>query len=172
MTATRGAGIGTGWVVGLQRSDGGVPKTAVDRAVVGVNGMEGDRQRHLKFHGGPTRALCLYSGERIAALAAEGHPIVAGSVGENVTIEGLPWELVRPGTTLEIGEEVEVEVTSYTAPCRNIAGAFADGRFARIGQKANPGWSRVYVAVRRGGTIACGDAVRLFEGIESIAIDS
>ena len=149
-----------GRVTGLQRSNGGVPKLPVESAAVGVQGMEGDRQRNRRFHGGPDRALCLYSQERIDALAAEGHPIVPGAVGENVTIAGLPWEHLRPGARLAIGD-VDVEVTSYTAPCDNIAEAFLDGRFVRISQRVNPGWSRVYVRVLREGRIQVGDTVRL-----------
>ena len=149
-------------IVGLQRSDGGVPKLPVDSAAVMVNGMSGDRQRNRRFHGGPQRALCLYSQERIDALVAEGHLLAPGVVGENVTIVGLPWEQVRPGRRLALGE-VEVEVTSYTAPCENIAAAFLDGRFVRISQKLHPGWSRVYVRVLREGTLHLGDAVRFHE---------
>jgi len=149
-----------GRITGLQRSDGGVPKLAVESAAVTERGLEGDRQRNRRFHGGPERALCLYSQERIDALVAEGHPIVRGAVGENVTIAGLPWERVRPGTRLTLGD-IEVEVTSYTSPCANIEDAFLDGRIARISQKVHPGWSRVYVRVRRGGSLRVGDPVRL-----------
>ena len=149
-----------GRITGLQRSNGGVPKLPVESAAVSQGGMEGDRQRNRRFHGGPDRALCLYSQELIDALGAEGHPIVRGAVGENVTIAGLPWGRVRPGATLTLGE-VEVEVTSYTAPCENIEGAFMDGRFVRISQRVHPGWSRVYVRIRRGGTLRVGDEVRL-----------
>jgi MOSC domain-containing protein YiiM len=149
---------GEGRVVGLQRSGGGVPKLPVAEARVGTRGMEGDKQRKPFIHGGPTRALCLYSLERIDALAAEGHPIVPGSVGENVTITGIPWETVTPGTRLTLGE-VEVEVTSYAAPCRTIAGAFGGGEFSRIGQKRHPGWSRVYARIVHAGRIAVDDLV-------------
>lgn len=150
----------TGRVTGLQRSNGGVPKLPVESATVGAQGMEGDRQRNRRFHGGPARALCLYSQERIDGLVAEGHPIEAGAVGENVTIAGLPWERVRPGARLDIGD-VGVEVTSFTSPCEHIAAAFLDGRFVRISQKLHPGWSRVYVRIVREGRIRVGDPVRL-----------
>jgi MOSC domain-containing protein YiiM len=149
-----------GRVVGLQRSSGGVPKLPVDSANVGATGLEGDRQRKRLIHGGPSRALCLYSQERIEALAAEGHPITAGAAGENVTISGIPWESVTPGTRLILGS-VEVEVTSYTAPCRTIAGVFSDGQFKRIGQRKHPGWSRVYVRIVCAGRITVGDRVVL-----------
>src|SRR6266536_183252 len=102
--------IAAGRVVGLQRSPGGVPKRAVDRATVTESGMEGDRQRNRRIHGGPARALCVYSQERIDALVAEGHSVAPGVLGENVTIAGLAWSDVRPGTRLQIGA-VEAEVT-------------------------------------------------------------
>ncbi len=149
-----------GRITGLQRSNGGVPKLPVEVAAVSGQGMEGDRQRNRRFHGGPERALCLYSQELIDALGAEGHPIVRGAVGENVTIAGLPWDRVRPGARLTLGD-VDVEVTSYTAPCENIEGAFLDGRFVRISQRVHPGWSRVYVRVVRSGSLRVGDPVRL-----------
>jgi MOSC domain-containing protein YiiM len=150
----------TGRVVGLQRSGGGVPKRPVERAEVGVNGMEGDTQANRRFHGGPARALCLYSQERIDALVAEGHQVTRGALGENVTISGIPWHEVTPGTRLRIGG-VEAEVTGYAAPCEKIGYAFAGGEFKRIGQKVNPGWSRVYVSVLQSGPIAVGDPVSL-----------
>src|SRR4051812_12810030 len=81
-------------VVQLSRSRGGVPKLAVEEAVVTTNGLAGDRQRDRRFHGGPNRALCLYSDDLIEQLALEGHPIVRGSAGENVTIRGLDWRTV------------------------------------------------------------------------------
>lgn len=149
-----------GRVTGLQRSAGGVPKLPVERAMVRVGGMEGDRQANRKYHGGPDRALCLYSQERMEALVAEGNPLERGTLGENVTIAGLQWEEVRPGVRLRLGE-VEVEVTSFAAPCSKIAGGFANGLSTRVGEKVNPGWSRVYVRVLAEGEISVGNAVTI-----------
>lgn len=150
-----------GRIVQLSTSPGGIPKLPVPEAEVTPSGMEGDRQRNLRFHGGPQRALCLYSLEVIQRLQREGHPIRPGSTGENVTVSGLPWEEVRPGVRLALGEEVVVEVTSYTVPCKNIAASFRDGEFIRISQKLHPGDSRVYARVLQGGRLRAGDAVRL-----------
>lgn len=146
------------YVVQLSRSRGGVPKLAVDEAIVTANGLEGDRQRDRRFHGGPQRALCLYSDDLIEQLAAEGHPIARGTIGENVTIRGLDWTAVRPGARLAIGE-VEVEITSYAAPCKTIRGSFLDENFTRISQKLHRGWSRVYCRILREGTIRVRDVV-------------
>ena len=147
-----------GRVVGLQRSGGGVPKRAVEEAQVTFAGMEGDWQRNRKHHGGPDRALCIYSMELIQALAAEGHPITPGSTGENVTIAGIDWRLMQPGVVLEIGGAT-VELTAFAVPCRTIEGSFLGGRSVRISEKLYPGWSRVYARVLAEGAISLGDRV-------------
>ncbi|MES2176612.1 MAG: MOSC domain-containing protein [Gemmatimonadota bacterium] len=149
-----------GRIVGLQRSGGGVPKLPIERAVVGYGGIEGDWQRNRKHHGGPDRALCLYSMELIEPLVLEGHPIFPGAIGENVTISCLDWRLVQPGVRLRLGD-VEVEATAFTVPCKTIAGAFADGRFVRVSEQLFPGWSRLYVRVLHPGEIAVHDAVTI-----------
>ena len=154
--------VATGVVVSLNRSQGGVPKRVVEEAFVDSHGLEGDRQRNLKYHGGPDRALCLYSAERIEALQAEGHPIAPGTTGENVTIGGLPWDRMVPGVRLRIGAAI-AELTSFADPCRTIRDSFIGGRSGRISQKAHPGWSRVYARVVEGGGVRVGDAVEVVE---------
>ncbi len=138
---------------------GGVPKLPITSAVVGTLGIEGDKQEHLKYHGGPERAMCLYSSEIIECLRDEGHPIVPGSTGENITTSGLDWSLLKPGSRLHLGEEVLIEITSYTVPCRNISASFANGDFKRISQKLHPGDSRLYARVLVGGRIKVGDMI-------------
>ena len=112
-------------------------------------------------HGGPERAVCIYSLEKVRALQAEGHPIQVGSVGENLTVEGVPWQSVMPGLRLRIGDEVELEITSFTSPCKTIRRSFIDGHFVRISQKVHPGWSRVYARVIAEGEVRLGDRVEI-----------
>lgn len=140
---------------------GGVPKHAVAHAQITTQGVSGDKQRNRTLHGGPERAVCLYSAEHIDALRQEGHPIAAGSTGENLTIRGLDWGALVPGVRLAIGETVVLEMSSYTVPCKTIAGSFVDGKSARIGQKLHPGWSRLYARVLHEGAVQPGDTVRL-----------
>lgn len=150
----------TARIVSLNISSGGVPKRPMETADVGPLGLAGDVQRNRKFHGGPDRALCLYSMDLIDALRAEGHPIDPGSTGENVTISGLEWPQLVPGVRLSLGE-VEVEVTGYANPCRNIQPSFLDGDSRRIDQRRRPGWSRVYCRVVRPGALRRGDPVEV-----------
>lgn len=132
---------------------GGVPKFAVGAALVTTTGVAGDRQRDLRHHGGPERAVCLFSAERIAALASEGHPIAPGTTGENLTIAGLEWASLRAGDRLAIGDEVVLELSDHATPCKQIAGSFAGGEFTRISAKKHPGWSRFYARVLREGLV-------------------
>ena len=150
-----------GTLVSINVSNGGVPKGRVADAKVSRLGLLKDAHNDTEGHGGPERALCVYALERIRALQSEGHPIDIGTAGENVTVEGIDWGLVAPGARLRIGDEVVLEVTSFTSPCKTIRDSFIDGRFVRISEKLHPGWSRVYTRVLSEGEIRSGDAVEL-----------
>jgi MOSC domain-containing protein YiiM len=144
-------------------SDGGVPKRPVLEATITKIGIDGDRQRNLKVHGGPDRAICLYSQDLIERLQDEGHSIEAGSSGENLTFAGLEWEKLNPGDRLQIGPEVQIEITSYTTPCDKNAQWFRGRDYKRVSQKVNPGWSRLYAKVLCDGVVRPGDAVEILE---------
>src|SRR6186997_1189518 len=118
-------------------SDGGVPKYPIFEAKISNEGVAGDRQRNLKVHGGPERAVCLFSVELIERMQDEGHSIDAGSSGENLTLAGLAWDRLQPGTRLNIGQDVCLEVSSYCAPCELNARWFRDGDITPISQRAN-----------------------------------
>lgn len=152
-----------GVVRSVQVSDGGVPKTAVQAAEVGRRGLIGDRQASREHHGSPYQALCLWSAEVIAALAAEGHPIGPGSAGENLTLGGLNWAAVHPGMRLAAGP-VLAEITCYATPCRKNARWFTGGDYRRMSQHEHPGWSRLYARVLAGGRVAAGDPVTVEPG--------
>ena len=152
-----------GRIEAIHTSPGGVPKHAVSIANVFVDRIEGDDHNDKEGHGGPDRAVCIFSTELINALKAEGHPIFPGSTGENLTVSGLKWDEIVPGTQLEIGS-VRLEVTRYASPCKTIRDSFAEGYFNRISQKLYPGWSRVYSRVLNPGQIRVGDEVSATHG--------
>jgi MOSC domain-containing protein YiiM len=143
----------------ISASQGGVPKLALREAAVTTDGLTVDAQADLKHHGGPDRALCLWSLELILALQEEGHPVFPGAAGENLTLSGVDWSGVVPGRRLRLGAGVEIEIVSYTAPCATIKRFFLDERSNRISQKHHPGWSRVYARVAAGGNVVAGDPV-------------
>ena len=151
-----------GTVVSINTSNGGVPKRPVNEAQVTVNGVAGDRQRDLRYHGGPDRAVCLYSVEVIRALRAEGHPIDIGSAGENLTVSGVEWAAMVPGRRVRVGP-VLLELTKYAHPCSNLVPYFRDGAFSRISQKVHPASGRLYARVLEEGVVRAGDAVEILE---------
>ena len=157
-----------GRIVQLSVSPGGVPKSAVTEVRVTRLGLEGDGHRDTEHHGGPDRAVCLFSMEAIHTLAAEGHAIAPGAIGENVTIEGLAWAQVVPEVYLRLGEGVLLQVTRYTSPCLTIAPVFTDRQYSRVSQKRHPGFSRVYARVLTEGRLRPGDGVRIISEREAV----
>ncbi len=152
-----------GRLIRINISPGGVPKLPVPAVDVEEQGLVGDWQTDRRHHGGTDRAVCLWSLDLIEELQREGHPIEAGSTGENLTIAGLDWAALVPGVRLRVGAELLLELTSYAVPCRTIWRYFKLRRYGRISQKRYPGQSRVYARVLRRGRIEAGDAVEVVE---------
>ncbi len=151
-----------GRIESINRSGGGVPKEPIPEAFITTSGVEGDRHCDLINHGGPERAVLLYSLEIIHALQREGHTIRPGSAGENLTVSGLDWTLVVPGVTIRTGE-AQLQVTRYASPCTKISDSFVAGDSSRISEKLHPGWSRAYARVITSGVVRIGDWVEIKE---------
>ena len=144
-------------------SQGGVPKKPQPSAQVTPLGLSGDLHDNTEHHGGPEKAISLYSLEIIRALQDEGHPIFPGSTGENLTILGLDWSLVDAGLRLALGNTVLIEVTRFATPCKTIRDSFVDQQIDRISWRTNPGWARAYARVLTTGEIFVGDSVRIVD---------
>ncbi|MFN0207743.1 MAG: MOSC domain-containing protein [Planctomycetota bacterium] len=160
--------MATAFVHSIQIGNGGVPKIAVERAVVGADGLVGDVQRNLKYHGGPRRAVCLYSLESIEKLQKEGHPIFPGSIGENITISGIEWASLAEKVNLRIGKTVILRITSPAKPCSTIAASFHDANSSRVSHKRHPLDTRWYARVLAGGVVERGDPVEMITNIKMI----
>jgi len=159
-----------GVLVSINASGGGVPKLPRHRAALTAGGVEGDRQRDLRYHGGPDRAVCLYSFDLIRALQDEGHQASIGLLGENLTVMGLDWRRLTPGTRIQVGS-VRLLITAFAVPCKNLSPYFAEGKIFRISQKVHPGWSRAYARVEHPGMVQIGDPVSLVEDGDPPAAD-
>ena len=103
----------------LNVSPGGMPKLKVESARVTRFGVEGDVQKNLKYHGGPNRAVCIYSEELYAWLREQGIDLQNGSVGENFTTRGIDLSALVKGDRLRVGECL-IELTDIRVPCRNL----------------------------------------------------
>ena len=151
--------IATGRVVQVSVSGGGVPKLPVERARVSTLGLEGDGHRENTVHGGPHRAVCLFGMEVIERLQAEGHPIVAGGAGENLTTRGIEWSTLPIGSIISVGGELVLELAASTTPCKTQTSNFSDSNFNRILIDRHPSDSRMYARVVREGHATVGDSI-------------
>ncbi|MEO5704860.1 MAG: methyltransferase domain-containing protein [Candidatus Limnocylindrales bacterium] len=156
------AGASTGLVVSVNVSPGGVPKLPVAGTVIRVGGLDGDRHIDLKHHGGPLQDVCLYSFEAIERIAGEGHQAFPGAYGENLTLIGIDWAILRAGDRLRIGVEGPLlELTDFATPCEKQARWFTEGRIARISGRRHPADARWYASTIKEGPVAPGDLVEV-----------
>ena len=154
----------------INRSNGGLPKRAVDGpAMLGELGIEGDRQRNLKFHGGPDKAVLMIAAEFIDELTAMGYPVYYGALGENLTVAGLDPHLWREGQRYRIGDDAVLELTRLRSPCLNlipygpgIGNELYDAR-CKTRDVTSPKWGNggFYARVVRQGLLVAGAAVVL-----------
>jgi MOSC domain-containing protein YiiM len=106
-------------LVQVNVSPGGMPKRPVLFGRVTAAGVDGDWQKNRKVHGGPDRAICIYSEELYAWLNEEGVRVGNGDVGENFTTRGLDLQKLSPGDRLHVGGDdgCTVEITKVRVPC-------------------------------------------------------
>lgn len=154
-------GEADGCVVQVSLSDGGLPKTAVERAWVGRLGLVGDRQTSDTVHGGPLRAVCLFGMEAIERVQGDGHPLVPGAAGENITTRGIEWSRLPPGTRVRVGADLLLELTWASMPCYKQRPNFRAGLISRISIVRHPDDSRMYARVLCEGEVRPGDTVHL-----------
>ena len=142
--------------------DTGIYKEPVQGAIrLTECGLEGDGQADLKNHGGPDKAVYVYTLENYRYWEWElGRDLPFGQFGENFTVTGMPDEAVHIGDIFRIGE-VKVQVSQPRVPCFKLgikmeAPAFV-GRFHHSGRVG------FYLRVLQQGVVTAGDAIELLE---------
>jgi MOSC domain-containing protein YiiM len=160
----------TGIVKQINRSNGGLPKRAVDGPVMlDSSGVAGDRHRNFFVHGGLDKAVLMIAAELIDELIAEGYPLFYGAMGENLTVAGLDPHAWRAGQRWRIGQDATIELTELRTPCAHLRaygpslGARLYDAQCRSGDIASPRWANggFYARVVRGGLVAAGAPVVL-----------
>jgi MOSC domain-containing protein YiiM len=123
--------------------------------------LDGDGQADSRDHGGPERAVLLYSAGHYPLWERElGRPLPFGSFGENFTVEGLDEWSGCLGDVLGIGE-AEVQLSEVRGPCYKIA--YRTGVPDMIQRIELNGRSGFYARVLREGFVEAGDEVRLVD---------
>ncbi len=109
--------MSAGRVVAVCVGSGGIPKQSVLKARLGPMGLEHDKHRHPE-HGGENRAVCLFSTHDYVTLQRDGVQATSpGSFGENLLIEGLDFDDLKPGDMVKIGDQAMVEIHDCREPC-------------------------------------------------------
>ena len=141
-------------ILAVCRGPGGIPKPAVDQIRVLADRIEDDGHKFHR-HGGPNRAVCLFSIEDYRTLERDGVAMNGpGSFGENVLCEGLDFARLMPGEKLALGDEVVLEIHDVREPCATLKSV--DKRFPGL----MLGRSGFVCKVVRAGVVRAGDAIR------------
>lgn len=146
--------------LGPQGTPSGFRKTAVDHPVMARTlGLTGDAQADLNVHGGPDKAVYGYALSRYAIWADEfphlANRLVAGSMGENLPIDGIDEGGINIGDRIRVGGAL-LQVTQPRLPCFKLGLAFEEPRLIRaMTRNGFCGW---YYRVVETGAIGAGDA--------------
>ncbi|WP_141104175.1 MOSC domain-containing protein, partial [Noviherbaspirillum denitrificans] len=136
----------------MRRVVTGIHKKPVEGTVqVGKLGLAGDEQADLTVHGGLNKAVYAYPSEhyafwaaqRLAALKRE-EPLPPGSMGENLTLQGVLESDVWIGDRLRVGS-VLFEVTEPRQPCYKFNAKMGFSHAAKMMLQA--GFSGFYLRV-------------------------
>jgi len=145
---------------------------AVIELVAGL-GIRGDAhlgalvQHRVRVRENPNRPnlrqVHLIHSELFEELAAAGHDVYPGAIGENITTRGLNLLELPTGTRLHLGLDAIVEVTGLRNPCRQVD-AFSPGLMQALLFKHPDGSlgrkSGIMGIVVAGGEVRVGDPVR------------
>jgi len=155
----------------------GIVKRPVDGPVaVGPLGLAGDEQADLSVHGGPGKAIYAYPSEhypfwqtvRAQARAAEwGAVLPPGSIGENLTLNGLLEDQVCIGDVLRFAD-CELAVSEPRFPCFKFNAVMGFNQASKL-MVANA-WCGFYLAVRRPGSLRPGEGFELVHGPREVGI--
>ncbi|GAA2312446.1 MOSC domain-containing protein [Streptomyces kunmingensis] len=112
------------------------------------------------------RQVHLMQEELFAEVAEDGHHVLPGQLGENVTTRGIDLLALPTGTLLRLGDGgATVEITGLRNPCQQI-NHFQDGLLKHVvGRSPATGAiirkAGIMSVVREGGTVRPGDLIRV-----------
>ncbi len=140
----------------------GIYKTPVKEPVyLSAVNFTGDGQADLVYHGGPDKAVCVYSYRHYPYWQqALNRPLSCGAFGENLTMDGLVETEVCIGDVFQLGEAL-VQVSQPRQPCHKLAKRYGvDDLPLRV---RNTGYTGFYFRVLREGMVSCDQPIRLVE---------
>lgn len=146
-------------------------KTPVEGPILlGRLGLNGDQVAEKRVHGGPDKAVCVYSADRYPhwrdTLAEPGFGAAgfgAAGFGENFTVTGLDESTVCLGDRWRIGSAT-VEVSQPRQPCWKLARRWKRKNLTLLVQQT--GYTGWYVRVIEEGTVGPGDSIERIARVE------
>ena len=159
-------------------------KTISTPVPVRTLGLEGDAQKEMRHHGGPDKAVLVYSARHYESWTARLAPHAAthadllramspeidasafgyGAFGENFTVDGLDEHAVFLGDEWQTGTCV-LRVTEPRGPCATLARRWMRPTLVdEVKATAAAGW---YTAVVHEGTVRAGDVMQLVSRVQS-----
>jgi MOSC domain-containing protein YiiM len=150
----------------------GIFKDPISSAQINEFGIIGDIQADKRVHGGVDKALHQYALNSYQVIAQHypdlTHVAIAGSIGENISCQGLDDTNVFIGDIFEIGSVI-VQVSQPRSPCWKINHRFDTHLLSKfIAEHYITGW---YYRVLRIGQITVGDTIKPLERLhESLSI--
>ena len=139
-------------------------------------GLLGDEQADLSIHGGLEKAVYAYPSEhyaywqaarREAGVGQIDDSLPHGSLGENLTLQGLLEAQVWAGDTLRF-PGCELRVTLPRQPCYKLSAMMGFERASAL--MAQTGFCGFYLAVARPGTLCAGDTFEVIAGRRGVGI--
>lgn len=98
----------------------GICKEGIEEAYLSKEGFKGDGVADLKHHGGPDRAVCVYSYEHYALWENEFNvKLPYAAFGENITVTNMLEKDVCIGDVFQIGDAI-IQITQGRIPCDTI----------------------------------------------------
>lgn len=139
--------------------ESGIFKSPVEEARLGVSHLDGDGQADLKHHGGPDRAVLIYSAHHYPAWEQRlDRTLEYGSFGENLTVTDLTEDNVCLGDIWE-SNTITLEISQPRLPCFKLARRLATpGLNLEVMQNGKGGF---YARTLRQGMVRQGDELRL-----------
>ena len=126
-----------------------------------IGGLAGDQQADRRVHGGADKAVHLFPVTHYARLAAAvpeaADRLIAGSIGENISVSGLDESTVRIGEVFALGT-ARLQVSEPRSPCWKIDARYGvSGLTAFIAEHGCAGW---YLRVLTAGVVQEDDRLR------------
>ncbi|WP_338519099.1 MOSC domain-containing protein [Alteromonas gracilis] len=146
--------------LGPRGAPSSIVKSPVSFLTVNIDGTDEDQQANTRLHGGPEKVLHQFSPAHYFTLAKhfpDGN-FTVGSIGENLSVEGMDDTTVYLGDVWQFGD-VELQISAPRAPCSKISQRYGIPNLDRfVGERGMTGW---YYRVKKTGVISLNDTVTL-----------